>query len=197
MGNVVCSIDECDRPAVARTWCRPHWKHWRRWGDPTHYQTEKPRVPPFDRFWSKVRRGDDCWDWTAARDPLGYGFFRMEPGKPMWRAHRAAWALVNGPIPDGMIVCHRCDNPPCVRPEHLFLGTDQDNTDDRVAKGRSSRMVSHYGETSPLAVLTAAQVDEIRTRYAAGGVFQRELAAEYGVSQTQIGRIVRLVRWKQ
>lgn len=194
-----CSIDGCVRPAVARTWCRAHWKHWRRWGDPTHYQTEKPRVPAAERFWAKVTKADpgSCWEWQAARDPLGYGFFRMEPSKPMWRAHRAAWTLTNGSIPAGMIVCHYCDNPPCVNPIHLFLGTDADNCADRVAKDRSSRMISHYGETSPLAKLTAEQVEEIRRRYAAGGVLQRELGEEFGIGQTQVGRIVRRVRWKQ
>lgn len=115
----------------------------------------------------------------------------------MWRAHRAAWTLTNGPIPDGMIVCHHCDNPPCVRPDHLFLGFDLDNAADRVAKNRSSRMVTHWGETSPKAKLTAAQVEEIRARYAAGRVTQRELGEEFGVGQTQVGRIVRGVRWKQ
>lgn len=194
-----CSIDGCIRPAAARTWCRAHWKHWRRWGDPEHYQTEKPRVPAAERFWPKVAKGgpDDCWEWTAARDPLGYGFFRMEPDEPMCRAHRAAWTLTHGAISDGLIACHHCDNPPCCNPSHLFLGTNSDNAADRVAKGRSSRKVTHFGETSPKAKLTAAEVGEIRRRYAVGGVVQRELGEEFGVSQTQIGRIVRGVRWKQ
>lgn len=197
MGKAVCSIDECERLAVARTLCRPHWKHWRRWGDPTHYQVERPRIPASDRFWTKVDKSGNCWEWTAYRDGLGYGFFRMTPAEPMWRAHRAAWTLVNGPIPEGMVVCHRCDNPPCVRIDHLFLGTNQDNVDDRVAKGRSSRQVPHFGEASPNAKLTAAQVYEIRRRYAAGGVGQRELGEKFGISQTHIGRIVRGTRWKQ
>lgn len=193
----VCSIKGCTRKAVARTWCRAHWKHWRRWGDPEHYQTEKPRIPAEDRFWPKVAKGDPdtCWEWTAARDPLGYGFFRMEPGEPMWRAHRVAWHLTNGAIPDGMLICHRCDNPPCCNPAHMFLGTNADNCADRVAKNRSSRKVTHFGEASPKAKLTAAQVAEIRERYAAGGVTQRELGEEFGVGQTQVGRIVRGVRW--
>lgn len=195
----VCSLDGCTRKAVARTWCRAHWKHWRRWGDPAHYQTEKPRIPAAERFWAKVTKGAEsaCWEWQASRDPLGYGFFRMSMGESMWRSNRVAWTLTHGSIPDGMIVCHRCDNPPCCNPAHLFLGTDADNCADRVAKGRSSRMITHFGETSPNAKLTAAQVEEIRLRYAAGGIFQRELGEEFGVSQTQIGRIVRRVRWKQ
>jgi hypothetical protein len=158
-----------------------------------------PRRSPSERFWPKadVGHSDDCWEWQAARDELGYGFFRMTSGENMWKAHRAAWVLIHGLIPPGLIVCHHCDNPPCVNPSHLFLGTPQDNVDDRVRKGRSSRLISHFGETSPKAKLTAAQVAEIRERYSAGGVYQRELGEEFGVDQTQIGRIVRGVRWKQ
>lgn len=196
----ICSIEDCTRPAVARTWCRAHWKHWRRWGDPEFFQTERAKVPPLDRFMAKVDQSsgpNGCWLWTASRDPLGYGFFRMTPGETMWRAHRAAWTLLVGPIPAGLVVCHHCDNPPCVNPAHLFLGTDADNCADRVAKGRSSRRVSHRGETSPLAKLTEQDVREIRERYARGGIYQRELGVEYGVSQTEVGRIVRGVRWRQ
>jgi len=119
----------------------------------------------------------------------------MTPGGTMWRANRAAWHFVNGQIPDGMLVCHRCDNPPCVNPAHLFLGTDADNRSDCVAKGRQARLPQSKGEASHLAKLTAAQVAEIRHRYAAGGILQRELGEIYGVSQTQIGRIIRRVRW--
>lgn len=96
-----------------------------------------------------------------------------------------------------MVVCHSCDNPPCVNPAHLFLGTLSDNTQDALSKGRWSRTPTHWGETSPKAKLSSAEVAEIRLRYAAGEAYQRELGEEYGVSQTQIGRIVRGVRWKQ
>lgn len=197
MGNAVCSISECERPAVARSWCRAHWKHWRRWGDPTYFQTEKPRKPIGDRFWSKVDAGEGCWEWKASRDALGYGFFRVTTRESMKKAHRVAWELTNGPIPDGLVVCHRCDNPPCVRPDHLFLGSLSDNTQDSIAKGRWNVTPTHYGETSPLSKLTAEQVDAIRHRYATGGIRQRELAEEYGVQQSTISKIVRGVRWKQ
>lgn len=193
----ICSISGCPRAAVARTWCRAHWKHWRRWGDPEYFQTERPRTPAADRFWPKVAKGKPgkCWEWQAARDPLGYGFFRMVPGEPMWRAHRAAWVLTHGPIPENLILCHRCDNPPCCNPKHLYLGTHADNMADKSARGRSSTTPPHYGESSPSAKVTAAQVAAIRAAYAAGGVSQRELGEEHGISQTQVGRIVRRVRW--
>ena len=81
-------------------------------------------------FWRKVQRDDGCWMWTAGRDGDGYGSYRNK------RAHRVAWQLTRGPIPDGLVVCHSCDNPACVRPDHLFLGTQQDNIQDMLRKGR-------------------------------------------------------------
>jgi len=88
-----------------------------------------------ERFWAKVDRTDDCWLWTACRTTHGYGQFRPERSRGA-QAHRVAWELTNGPIPAGMLVLHRCDNPPCVNPAHLFLGTQSDNMRDMYAKGR-------------------------------------------------------------
>jgi hypothetical protein len=88
-----------------------------------------------DRFWSKVAKGADdaCWLWQAGRFKSGYGAFAMRPHTK--RAHRVAWELVNGPIPDGLHVLHECDTPPCCNPAHLFLGTHADNMRDRQSKG--------------------------------------------------------------
>lgn len=87
-----------------------------------------------ERFWGKVEKTDGCWLWKGYRTPKGYGVFKMN-GKNQ-QAHRAAWMLTHGPIPTGLDVLHECDNPPCVRPDTLFLGTNTDNQRDSVAKGR-------------------------------------------------------------
>ena len=89
------------------------------------------------RFWSRVRRSDGCWEWIGVRTVKRYGR-HTEPltGRKL-RAHRLSWEIHFGPIPDGLCVLHHCDNPPCVRPDHLFLGTDKDNSVDRVRKGRN------------------------------------------------------------
>lgn len=93
------------------------------------------------RFWAKVHKhpGDGCWVWTASVIRSGYGRFGLQgAGARTVGAHRFSFELANGPIPDGMCICHRCDNPKCVRPSHLFLGSFSDNTRDAINKGRRS-----------------------------------------------------------
>lgn len=92
-----------------------------------------------ERFWKKVTVGAGCWTWTAHRDRDGYGQMNLDSTGKKVSAHRAAWQIANGPVPDGMFVCHSCDNPSCVRPSHLFLGLPVDNTRDMIAKGRRHR----------------------------------------------------------
>lgn len=105
---------------------------------PPREQHVAPRLV-LDRFWSKVADGaeDECWEWQASRGSTGYGQFAMWP-RGMVKAHRFAWELTNGAIPPGMFVCHRCDNPLCVNPGHLFLGSHDDNMRDMWTKGRGN-----------------------------------------------------------
>lgn len=136
---------------------------------------------------------DGCWEWTRYVRPAGYGQVGLPGTRRTIDAHRASWIVHNGPIPDGMYVCHRCDNRKCVNPDHLFLGTNQDNMDDMWAKGRGSRL---HGLRSPAARLTWAQVQEIRSRYRKGihparktGGSASELAAEFGVTKQYINQL--------
>jgi hypothetical protein len=137
------------------------------------------------RFWEKVDKSGDCWLWTARVDREGYGQFTADRHPD--GAHRVAWTLAYGPIPDGMDVLHRCDNRPCVRSTHLFLGDQVANNADMVSKGRNRGVA---GELHPRSKLTTAQVQEIRAAYAGRyrpQIDRRiELASRFGISTQQI-----------
>lgn len=145
------------------------------------------------RFMAKVRREGDCLVWTACRHGQGYGmFYTGREGDPkMSYAHRVAYELEHGPIPDGLLVCHRCDNPPCVDPDHLFVGTELDNIRDRDAKGRQygPRGAAHHS-----AKLEESDVRSIRRRYVFGN--GQKLADEFGIANITLNRIVNRRTWK-
>lgn len=139
------------------------------------------------RFMRKVTRGDGCWLWMGARCVAGYG--RMGIGKKSVPAHRIAYLIATDVDPGDLCVLHRCDNPQCVRPDHLFLGTMTDNNLDMDAKGRRPT-----GERSHRSKLTEASVVQIRERYLSGET-QHALAKEYGITQPAISRAIRGVTW--
>jgi hypothetical protein len=145
-------------------------------------------------FWSKAVRSEGCWEWSAARSHYGYGKLTYLGRSRI--AHRMAWEFAFGPIPAGLFVLHHCDNPPCVRPDHLFLGTQADNIRDKISKGRGrGPTLARVGEANGRAKLNSEQVRTIRERYAAGGISQRLLGREYGLSQQTISYVVRADTW--
>lgn len=144
------------------------------------------------RFWAKTEAAGACLLWTGTTASGRYGFVRVHP-RGMRLAHRVAWELTNGAIPDGMYVCHRCDRPLCCNPEHLFLGTQTDNMRDMLAKGRGADL---RGEANPRAKLTGADIEEIRRRYDGRRGSIARLAAEYGVTLTHMSGIVQARSWR-
>ncbi len=142
-----------------------------------------------NRFWDKVEKTDSCWFWTASVDEGGYGLFHLD-GK-LQKAHRVSWEMANGAIPGGMQVCHHCDVPGCVRPDHLFVGTQVVNLEDAVAKGRRPHQA---GAGNYHATLNSADVEHIRELYAEG-ITQTAIAADFGVSSAHISNIVNYKRW--
>jgi hypothetical protein len=180
-----CTFDACARPHYAKGLCNPHWQRVRR-GVPLGPLRGTPEA-----FWALAENGGpgECWEWQGRVDHDGYGLY----GSPLLgegRAHRRAWVLAHGPIPEGLLVCHHCDNPPCVNPAHLFLGTSADNTRDSVEKGRRA-----CGERVNTAKLSVADVREIR-RLREGGATQQALADRFGCSQPMVGVIVRREAWR-
>lgn len=145
-----------------------------------------------ERFWSRVDGSDDpfsCWPFRGAMTKHGYGRVRVRQHN--WRAHRFAWTISRGPIAPGLHVCHRCDNPSCCNPAHLFLGTQRENAGDMAAKGRAQRL---RGSAKSNSVLTEECVRELRAMVA-GGRSISSLARGLGVDRGNLSRAVRGLRW--
>lgn len=161
--------------------------------------------PVAQRFWAHVIKTPTCWLWGASLKPNGYGQFSIKRKQRL--SHRVAWELTHGPIPDGIMVCHSCDNPRCVNPDHLFLGTHSANMIDRAAKGRANlpRGQKHglslhperrvRGEHVPGAKLNDEKVRDIR-HLAAEGMTHQAIANRFGVTQSVVSRIVKRLGWK-
>jgi hypothetical protein len=138
-----------------------------------------------ERLLSKTKRDNKtgCWNWAASLNTGGYSHMRLRG--TLWPSHRLSYELHRGSIPEGLCVCHHCDNRRCVNPEHLFLGTRLDNAADMVAKGRQPRS-KQFGSQNGAAKLTDSEVAAIRN---AVGVLQKDLAKKYGVSRPHISQI--------
>ena len=136
----------------------------------------KPKTPVEGRFWQRVQRGDGCWAWLGTKNNKGYGTLGVD-GRKKGLAHRVAYQIANGAIPAGKWVLHTCDNPGCVNPEHLYLGTHVENMRDMSLRGRGGH-----------SLLTPVDAITIRERSKAGER-RKTLAAEYGVSPITIKNI--------
>lgn len=182
------------------------------------------RRPLEERYWEKVRKGlseEDCWEWLASTDGFGYGWIGLGNGH-LGKAHQVSWLIHFGPIPPGKYPLHKCDNPPCSNPRHLFLGTQKDNALDREAKGRGNHPrgdahparlrpdylrrgddhhlrrrpeLRYWGERNTKAKLTADTVVTIRQQHALRRCQYKQLAAEYGVAPSTIRNLILRKTW--
>ena len=195
MANSTCKIEGCSRPGdKARGWCGLHYGRWHRTGDtgeaaPRYVSasaTVRERLQ--HTGWTVTDTG--CWEWNGIPGLNGYGLIAVG-GHVQKYAHRVSWEVHNGrPIPAGRFVCHLCDNRICINPDHLFLGTAQDNNADMRAKGRGAK-----GERGGMSKLTEADVLDIRSARARG-VPGAELAERYGITRGYVYGLSALVRWK-
>jgi hypothetical protein len=186
----ICSVEGCTKTAIARGWCSAHYTRWKKHGDPlTVKQEQFHGLSLAGRLMARCVKTPTCWEWTGSADKRGYG--RLNIGEVPMLAHRLSWQAFRGPIPEGAHVLHRCDNPRCIRPEHLFLGDHAMNMADKMAKKRHRYGVSR-GSDHGMARLNEAQVREIR---ASSGP-SRIVAEKYGISGRQVRDIRTGNSWK-
>lgn len=152
------------------------------------------------RFWKFVEKTETCWNWKGGIENWGYGIFAHQiEGKKQRitaRAHRFIWTALFGSIPNGFYVCHRCDNPKCVRPSHLFLGTPKDNAFDRDQKGRAGKTgYKQTPETAFKGKINPEKAKEIRRLHLTEGVTQADLAKQFGVCNQSISNVILKKTW--
>ena len=186
-----CAFDGCERDAVSKGYCDKHYRRVLRRGDVNDFGSRKVEDgDAVERFHKKYEiNKSGCWIWTAGTSPNGKGVQYPKHWTDDGRstgAHRFSFQLAHGPIPQSMYVCHKCDTPLCVNPDHLFAGTHKDNMKDMVTKKRS--FTGRGEDKKGRAKLTNKQADQIRKM----DVSHLKIAAMFGVSQTTISRIKRL-----
>lgn len=185
-----CAFDDCERDAVCKGYCDKHYRRVLKRGDVNDYGSRKvSEGDAIERFHQKYEiKKSGCWMWTGGTRPNGKGVLYPRHWTDDFKsigAHRFSFELMHGAIPQGMYVCHKCDMPLCVNPDHLFVGTHHDNMRDMVQKKRS---FTARGENKKgLAKLTNKQADQIRKM----DISHKKLAAMFGVSETTISRVKR------
>lgn len=183
-----CSTEGCANFAVSRGLCNKHYIRLRTHGDPTYEYVPTARPVP-ERFWEKVDKRDvgDCWEWQGTLCSKGYGV--IDIGGRQHKAHRISYQLNIGHLPDELFVCHHCDNPRCVNPNHLYAGTVHDNGRDMASRRRSM-----WGERNSHARITSEVALEILDRHREGESVP-ELMARFDVSRSLVRHLVSRRRW--
>jgi hypothetical protein len=155
----------------------------------------RKRIPLETRFWKNVKKGhqDECWEWKGPKNLDGYGDILIE--RKHIGAHRVSYEIHCGPIPNGLWVLHKCDNPPCCNPNHLFLGTARDNIHDMMSKGRSSNKNKALGSQNGKSKLAESDITDIRQQFSNGTPY-RHIAKSYNVSVSCICDIIYRKTWK-
>lgn len=186
-----CSVDGCTAKYYAKGYCYKHWQRIRKHGSPddnanTHGSLEA-------RFWRKVDKTGDCWEWTGNKKPVGYGAIQEGgKGSKSLLAHRVSYQIHKGEIPDGMVVMHSCDNRGCVNPDHLSIGTYSENTLDAIQKGRFPCNLPEpkSGATHRLAI----SIEKAKAIKGAEGT-QTELSRAFAVDRTVVRAIKNGTHW--
>jgi len=176
----LCAVDGCGKPSRVRGWCNRHYELWERNGAPEY---RKPIAERFDDFWRPISGPLEtpCHIWIGALTGAGYGAVKV--ASKTERAHRISWQRRNGSIPDGRLVMHRCDVPACVNLDHLFLGSTQDNMDDRSRKGRT------HSKLNP------TDIERISDVWRVGGHSQKEMASYFGLHPSTIYSVINRTSW--
>jgi hypothetical protein len=177
----ICRFPKCGRKVLARGWCASHYRH-------IYINNEAPKpirviLPLMPRLWSRVTKTKTCWNWTGAVNNKGYGVIGVGKRGKIAYVHRLVWAAEKGPIPAALEICHRCDNPRCVRIAHMFLGSHATNMHDMAVKGRGNSTVS------PTQVRKA-----IRLRQA--GITRKDIVLQTGIKVGTLKDILRGKNWK-
>lgn len=180
----LCSFSDCESESRARGFCSLHYQRYM-----LGLPMDKPRRSGDlrARFWERVKKTETCWLWTGMKNEKGYGEIRIKYRTVF--AHRLSFALHFGETPEGLCVLHRCDQPSCVRPDHLFLGTRKQNRADCLSKNRHSK-----GENSGVSKLTSQQILEIRA-LRLKNVRIVEIAKKFGIGNSQVSRIAKRTTW--
>lgn len=186
--TILCQIDGCGKASRHLGWCLAHYKRYNRYGDPLSGASDHHKTPE-DAFLARaIQKPSGCVEWSGSSDNKGYGQLRI--GGKLIKAHRYAWARSNGPIPEGMVILHKCDNPRCVNIDHLSAGTQLENVKDMDAKGRRINNQAkgndcHAAKVNP-DIVRLIRADTRR---------QIDIAAEYGITQTVVSKIKLKQAW--